>query len=591
MGIIRVLPPSVADKIAAGEVVERPASVVKELVENSIDAGARSVVAEIEGGGCALIRVTDDGCGMFPEDLENAIVRHATSKIGGIDDLFAVRSLGFRGEALPSIVSVSRTVISSRRPEAETGRSIEVVAGEVISRIPRGMSAGTVVEVRDLFFNTPARKKFLKTPATELRNIMDIMTRFGLAYPALRFLLTIDGRRVVDLVPGGDMAARCGALLGRELSRRMLSLEWATAGMSVTGLVSPPGDCRRNRGGLYMFVNRRPVRDNLLASAILEGYAGYTVKGTYPIAVVFVDTDPADVDVNVHPAKAEVRFSRPQAVFSLVCSAVRRALQAPAGRPVQSAYPEACAPRDRGDGLPSGRARGDQERLGTTASCPVHAGSPYHDLAERVSGYGSADGAASGFRYGSLTFIGTLHAAYLLLSDRDALYILDMHAAHERLTYERLKRSRARGGILSQDLVEPLLVEVSPKEYAAFEDARDVLAGIGFACEDFGGGVIAVRSVPQFLQGRDAKRVFLDVVQAVVEGRGPGYQMHDLDARLAAIACTTSVKSGRVLSEDEVQSLLEGLDETGSPRTCPHGRPLYKRITRQEIERWLARSI
>ncbi len=587
MGTIRVLPPTVADKVAAGEVVERPASVVKELVENAIDAQAYDVCVEIEGDGCDLIRVTDDGCAMEPDDLEKAILRHATSKIATLDDLFAVTTLGFRGEALPSIVSVSRTLIASRPSAAEHGWCVVVEGGEVVKRKPRGMKPGTVIEVRDLFFNTPARKKFLKTAATEQRNVIDVMTRFALAYPEVRFLLTLNGRSVLDLPRAADVSRRCAALLGRDLAGRMTSLDRRVPGVSVRGIVSPIGETRRNRSGIYLFVNRRPVRDAMLSSALIDGYAGSTVRGAYPVAVLFVDVDPRDVDVNVHPAKAEVRFKNPRAVFALVSSAVRGAIGgAPRRPPNETVTPvavceehESYAPEGGHTGIHPPRTRdagGEQVPAGSEPLTFLE--DPRHDAGE--------------FLYASLSYLGTLHATYILLFDSEAMYILDMHAAHERVTYERLRHAAGAGRVPSQILLEPLLVEVTPREYEAFGEAKESLDRLGFVCDDFGGRTLAVRSVPEVLVGGDVRQALQNLLHVAAEGefRG-GREALDLEARLAEISCRTSVRSGRTLSPAEVLRLLEDLDAAGSPRTCPHGRPLFRRITRTEIERWLKRSV
>ncbi|HOM30312.1 MAG TPA: DNA mismatch repair endonuclease MutL, partial [Deltaproteobacteria bacterium] len=314
MSRIRVLPPEVASMIAAGEVIERPASVVKELVENAIDAQAGSIVVDIKGNGCDLVRVTDDGAGMTPEELDKAILRHATSKIGSAEDIFAIKTLGFRGEALPSIAAVSRTTIASRPRSTDTGAALVIEAGVVTRRCLKGMPPGTTAEVADLFFNTPARRKFLKTTATEQRSIIDVIARYALAYPKLAFQLGIDGRTVIDAPGNSSHEERARSLIGKSSADRMATFSRDTDMLRVFGLLGRIQDARKNRSGMYVFVNGRSVKDGMITAAIMGGYAGVLVKGSYPVAVVFIEVDPREVDVNVHPTKAEVRFRNPAAV-------------------------------------------------------------------------------------------------------------------------------------------------------------------------------------------------------------------------------------------------------------------------------------
>ncbi len=328
MGIIHVLPQDLINQIAAGEVIERPASVVKELVENALDAGAETISIEVEGGGIDLIRVADNGRGMTAEDIELAVLRHATSKIKEPGDLFAIHTLGFRGEALPSIVSVSNTTISSCTALSSKGWMVSLNAGTVKEKRPKGMPAGTIVEVKDLFFNTPARKKFLKTSATEQRHIIDTVSRYAIAYPDRRFLLRVSGRNVLNLREGSTLEERVKVIFGKTFGGKLRSFSREGHATGVHGIIASPDETRPNRSGIYTYVNNRSVRDQVLSSAIIEGYRGMLMKKRYPHAIVFIDIDPTLVDVNVHPAKAEVRFQNSSAVFGMVAGAIRGTLVA-----------------------------------------------------------------------------------------------------------------------------------------------------------------------------------------------------------------------------------------------------------------------
>ncbi len=596
MSRIKILSPELINQIAAGEVIERPASVVKELVENAIDAGAKSVSIEVKGNGCELIRVSDDGSGMDGAELETAILRHATSKIAGVDDLFAIRTLGFRGEALPSILSVSRSMIATRQATSEHGNTIDVEGGAVVKRSMKGMPPGTTIEVSDLFYNTPARRKFLKTAATEQRNVIDVISRYGLAYPSLRFSLDIDGRVVLNLPAHLNQEDRTTAVLGRKLSGRMIPFRREMPGIIVHGLAAPPGEARQNRTGIHVFVNRRSVKDAMLGAAVIEGYHGMLMKGRYPLAALFVDIDPAEVDVNVHPSKAEVRFRHAGAVFGLVASAVRGALApgttGPEGIPAGLSVPLHAADSGTevhagyGGGTLSSRSLDAGEVLsvvyGPRAAARMQTGNLFNEALPEGQ---------DGFSFAGLSVVGILHATYVLLQDESALYILDQHAAHERITYERLMRVHASGSHAGQQLLTPMVLEVSAQEFNAFTEASDAIGEIGIRCEPFGDSAIAVRSVPQPLADKDIREAVYGLIHALMEGghRGDKVGGDRAGEMLATVACHASIRAGKALTLREAEHLLESLVEEGSPRTCPHGRPLFRKITIQEIERWLGR--
>ena len=593
MGHIKVLPQELINQIAAGEVIERPASVVKELVENALDAGARSIDVEMNGSGLELIRVSDDGAGMTGEELDLAILRHATSKIGTIDDLFSIRTLGFRGEALPSILSVSRASLSTRKSSSEYGHSIVTEAGEVHRRGKKGMPKGTIVEVADLFFNTPARKKFLKTTATEQRHVMDVIARCALACPKVKLSLQIDGRYLLSFSSAFDMKDRAASVLGRMQAKDLLEMRRERPGITVHGLIAPPSESRSNRGGIYTFVNGRPVKDALLVAAVIEGYSGSLMKGRYPQAVVFIDIDPTEVDVNVHPAKAEVRFRHTSAVFGLIASCIGNVLN-PQGEHrgdnsgIASSFPAFRNDGEYARGIPASVPIAPTVREGVS---PAYGGkTPPRLEAGRLFDSGPSLHTAPGF-YASKALIGMLHSTYILLQDASGLFILDQHAAHERVTFERLKRVHASRSQNEQLLLTPMILELSSQEYSAFGEIAPRIREIGIEAEPFGGTSIAVRTVPGLLAASDIPGLIRDLLHDVLEGvlQGKKEGSEHLEDLMAGVACHASVRAGKELTRAEAEALLRDLDEVGGPLTCPHGRPLFKKIDTEEIERWMGR--
>jgi len=581
MSAIRVLDQELVNQIAAGEVIERPASVVKELLENAIDAGATNIDVEVGGSGLDLIRMADNGSGMTEVELELAILRHATSKIGRPEDLFSIRTLGFRGEALPSIMSVSRSTIASRKHGSSTGWSLTLEAGEVREKSMKGMTQGTVVEIRDLFFNTPARRKFLKAAATEQRHIIDIISRYALAYPLKRLSLSINGRTVLNLREGSTLEERVGAIWGKEVGKRLYPVSEERPELSIHGILASPEVSRPGRSGIYTYVNKRSVMDHTLRAAVLDGYRGMLMKQRFPMAVLFLDMDPAEVDVNVHPAKAEVRFKNSSAIFGMVVNTVRRTLTAQPVFQASATFSPSPAHRVEEAAMPyrTRQSRPGQGHLAAPAmSDAIRGGKAQGNLFEARS---------PGFAYADKAFVGVSHATYIILEDETSLYILDQHAAHERVTFERLMNARDAGREPTQTLLTPLVIELSPAEFKAFEEVAGDILQAGIEAEPFGEAAIAVRAYPGLLDGADIRGIMLDLLGAVMEGdlNRKEYR-HDVIAR---IACHRSVRAGVRLGRDEVLGLLKDLDEVGSPMTCPHGRPLFKRIEKDEIERWIGR--
>jgi DNA mismatch repair protein MutL len=568
MGLINILPQDLINQIAAGEVIERPASVVKELLENALDAQAQSIRIEIEGGGIELIRVADDGLAMEEEDLELAVLRHATSKIQSQSDLFSIHTLGFRGEALPSILSVSRATISTRTARSPNGFSLTIEAGHIVDKMMKGMPEGTIVEVKDLFFNTPARKKFLKTTATEQRHIIDIISRYAIAYPSRRFLLSMNGRTVLNLRENSNLEERVKSIWGKGLDNKLKTFSEQRPAINIHGIIATPDETRPNRSGIYTYVNNRSVRDQTLTAAVIEGYRGMLMKQRFPLATLFIDIEPSEVDVNVHPAKAEVRFKKTSAVFGSVAKTIRETIT-----------------RTHKESITIPEAKTDQYQV--REHIPQHYSSGSEPKLPETALFQPNLFVETNTRYSDTSVIGTLHNTYILLEDDSSLYILDQHAAHERITYERLKKLHEAAGTRAQMLLTPLVLELSPVEYSAFEEIAEYVPQLGIETAPFGDNTLAVRSIPFMLEKGDMKRIILDLINEVLQGnlKKDDY-MHGI---LSTIACHRSIRSGDMLSRPEITALLRDLDENDSPHTCPHGRPLFKKIAIDEIERWIGR--
>ncbi|HHO75776.1 MAG TPA: DNA mismatch repair endonuclease MutL [Deltaproteobacteria bacterium] len=568
MGIVHILPHELVNQIAAGEVIERPASVVKELLENALDAGSDSIAVEITRGGIDLIRVADNGCGMEQDDLETAVLRHATSKIKEQKDLFSIHTLGFRGEALPSILSVSRADISTRPHKSSKGRAVSIEAGKVVNKTLKGMPEGTVVEIRDLFFNMPARKKFLKTTATEQRHIADIISRYAIACPSIRFLLTIDGRTVLNLRQDSTLEERVGSVWGKGLRSTWRTFFQERPGLCIHGIVATPEETRPNRSGIYTYVNNRSVRDQTLTSAIIQGYRGLLMKQRYPHAILFVEIDPLEVDVNVHPAKAEVRFKNGSAMFGLVANTIEKTFQT---QHIES--------------FPS--AKDTPSHFTVQEHMPLQYKSRPLPAMDQGSISQKILFEQTKTTYADKAVIGTLHSTYILLEGHSSLYIVDQHAAHERITYEKLKSIYTQQSIQKQMLLTPVVLELTPVEYSAFDEISSYVSSMGIETAPFGESALAVRSIPVILDKGDIRAIIFDLIHEVLqENSNTKDYLHDI---LASIACHASIRSGDCLAASEIQALLKDLDDIGSPLTCPHGRPLFKRISSEEIERWIKR--
>jgi len=584
---IHLLPPELVSQIAAGEVVERPASVVKELLENALDAKARDIRITVREAGRRLIEVADDGHGIPADQLALAVARHATSKIQRADDLFHILTLGFRGEALAAIASVSRLTLTSRPPEAEMGARIRVEGGQAGPVEPVGAPPGTVVRVEDLFYNVPARRKFLKSDATERRHIDALVTRYALAYPQVRFRLTQDDRLVLQSDGQGDRRSVLATLYGPDLARRMLPVDDEAPGVRVSGFVSPPDLTRSHRRDMVFFVNGRPVQDAALSAALLKGYHTLLMVGRYPIAVLFVELSPEAVDVNVHPTKAEVRFRQPDRVFRAVQQAVRKALLAHTPIPdLDADLPHpfwGTAPPSGTALLPNFPARPQGSRAGASGET-VRTSGAGPQLPETAPTPGALPGTE---RIPLLRLVGQIAATYLVAEGPDGLYLIDQHAAHERVLFERFMAQR-EASAPSQTLLEPVTVHLPPQQARLLEEQLPYLGRWGFEVEPFGPGTFRVRAVPTLLAGMDPAAALRALVEDFEEDETP-LQGH-IEARIIARVCKrAAVKAGQVLSPQEQEALLRDLEACENPRSCPHGRPTMIRIALDALEKRFGR--
>ncbi len=591
--VIRQLDDATANRIAAGEVVERPASAVKELVENALDAGARRVTVEIGEGGIRLIRVTDDGCGMAPGDLPLALARHATSKIDG-SDLLDIRSFGFRGEALPSLGAVGRLSITSRAVGFEAAR-ITVEAGRIGPVVPAALTRGTVVELRDLFFATPARLKFLRTPRAEAMAVAEVMRRLALAEPGVGFTLRDvgdgdEGRVVLDVAPGDTLVARVARVLGADFAANAIPVAVDRDGLRLTGLAGLPTYSRGAAVEQFLTVNGRPVRDRLLLGALRAAYMDVLPGGRHPAAVLDVSCDPQGVDVNVHPAKAEVRFRDPSAARGLVVSGLRGAL-ATAGPRTSDTLAGAAVAMARHDGLSADAPRVYQmDRAGWTRPLtpPMPPPPVFSGFAEPAAAPIAPDTEPSaGHPLGAAR--AQLHGTYIVAQTADGVVIVDQHAAHERLVYERLKHQRAGGAVRTQALLIPEIVDLGPAA-AVVLDAADLLADAGLLVEGFGPGAVAVREVPAELGQADPARLVRDVADELADLGATIAVAARVDAVLSRMACHGSVRAGRALRADEMNALLREIEATPNASQCNHGRPTFVTLRLADIERLFGRS-
>jgi len=591
---IVVLSEEIANKIAAGEVVERPASIVKELVENAIDAGAGDIRVELEKGGTASIAVIDNGSGIEHEDVAFAFERHATSKIRSFEDIYRVTSLGFRGEALPSIASVARVELLTRRSDDMAGTRAVVEGGVIKEIAPAGCSAGTQIRVTKILENVPARRKFLKTESTEQGLCLDVIVRLALVHPEIRFKVTAAGREIFSAPEAKDISARIAFVMGADFSDHSLSVAADQEGVALSGFVSRPEFTRSNSKSIFLFVNKRFIRDSGVSHAILSAYRQIIEPRRFPAAVLFMEISPGDVDVNVHPAKMEVRFKDSRAIHDLVSKTVAGSLAC--RETAEGGFVYRLAPREgqtfspvfRKDrdtsadfaGLYSRRnleqaISGNLLSRSQVAEAPVAAGSGYGDKQQ--------------ITFNNYQYLGQFAGTYLIFAGGNGFMLIDQHAAHERILFEKLKKSSAEK-VASQSLLLPEVVSLSPGELALFSGCIDFLQEIGLAVEIFGRDAVVVKALPAILPQTESREIISDIVDMIADQS----KLPDLQERkekiLAALACRAAVKANHVLTAEEVMALCRDLAATPGNATCPHGRPVIVNFSVSEIERMFKRK-
>jgi DNA mismatch repair protein MutL len=568
---IRILPDEVSSAIAAGEVIERPASVVRELVENSLDAGASEVSIRVEGGGRGLIEVIDDGEGIPTDEVILAVARYATSKLKNAQDLQSIQTLGFRGEALASIGAVTRLEIETRSQDEPIGTRLRVEGGKVGTPSSIGISPGTMVRVKDLFFNVPARREFLKSERTERQKISEFVSRYAMAYAQIQFSLELEGKQRFQSTGSGDIRETLAKVFGSEKAASFLQIKtMENSRINIHGYVSRPEVNRGTRRELTFFVNGRWVRDASLVAAVLQAYHGLLMVGRFPMAVIFLEISPSDVDVNVHPGKTEVRFREPDQIFSVLQRAVRAALIG------QSPVP----------GVEFGGRWGSQsdQRINVNPDWLLSNDPTVQEMESRAR----LQPALAGSTVPLLRAVGQIGASYLVAEGPDGLYLVDQHAAHERILFDEMMLAHEDGKIESQGLLEPLTVEFQPGSSTVVDENMSILGELGFEIEPFGENVFRLRAVPALLGIRDPERVLRSAVDDFEEDEAPLKDEHE--ARIAARVCKrAAIKSGQVLSLEEQQKLLRDLEQCSVPRSCPHGRPTMIHLSVDALERQFGR--
>jgi DNA mismatch repair protein MutL len=650
MSRIRILPEAVANKIAAGEVVERPASVVKELLENAIDAGARTIRVEVEVGGKRMIRVIDDGHGMTHDDALLAFERHATSKLRSADDLLSIATLGFRGEALPTIAAVSRLLLETRDEAEAEGTRIEFAGGKLVNVKPAGLPAGTTISVADIFYCVPARRKFLKSDTTELGHIASLVTHYALANPAKQFILTTPTQEIINCPPAEKLADRVYQLFGRQALEELVEIPAVSApfraaitepalepeeeksSLTVSGFTSRPDIQRTNRNGIYIFVNRRLVRDRLILHAIHEAYRNILPPAVFPATLLFLEMPYDEVDVNVHPAKIEVRFRRSQFVHDFARDAIRQALMG--ARPIASFAAAASAPQFSGSAngtfsggitpapVESGVPRAvipPMEEIGVGSGVGSDGGfdltgAPMQPVEQRIpftsgTSFGastapaqistagnwaanlaasSADAPASLPRpeqIADLRPLGQVSASFIVAVNGEGLWIVDQHVAHERVLFEQHLEARRAGKVEAQRMLTPLVIELSPRQIVTFEKIAEELAANGFEVEPMGPKSVAIQAMPAGVGAPDAEKLLTEILDGI-ERENAAISIETLRAKIAAsTACHAAIKVNMPLEQSKMEWLLDALAKTDCPMSCPHGRPVVLRYSMKEIEK------
>lgn len=595
---IRRLDTVLVNQIAAGEVIERPASLVKELVENALDAGARDVQVDVQMGGARRISVRDDGHGIARDDLAMALERHATSKIASLDDLFQVASLGFRGEALPSIAAVSRLEITSRAADDERGFRVRCHGGGAIDGpVPAPHPVGTTVTVEDLFYNVPARRKFLRTEKTEFRYLLEVVQRMALGSFNVGFELVHNGRRVLRLASAADGLARVAEVLGRGFAEQHRIIEAEAPGLRLAGWIGLPTFSRAQRDMQYFFVNGRSVRDRFIAHAVRRGFSDVMSHGRHPAFALYLDMDPAMVDVNVHPAKVEVRFRDGAAVHDFVYRALHHALSQTRAGDTAEGLADRREPAAAGEEFVAPGARfGLQRSLGLTVREPA---SSWRPLLGSIGVFGATAAHAPAVDENEVDpgdapplgyAVAQLKGVYILAENAEGLIVVDMHAAHERILYERLKSQQAAGAVASQPLAVPLDLALSAREADLAETFAETFRELGFEIDRASSESLIVRSVPAILASSDLPRLIRDVIADLAEFGMSDRLADEMNERLATSACHHAVRANRRLTIAEMNAVLRDMEATERSGQCNHGRPTWRQVSLAELDSWFRRG-
>jgi len=586
---IVIMPEELSCKIAAGEVVERPASIIKELVENSLDAAATDILVELENGGKKSIRITDNGEGMDQDDAALAFERYATSKIHEFEDIYDIRSFGFRGEALPSIASISKLEMLTKRKESISGTRISLEGGKFKEIIDAGCPVGTSMFVNDIFYSTPARQKFLKKDSTEQAHCIDAVIRLALAHPEVRIRVLTNKREVLNLPKTEDLYERISFVLGDDFKKNTLPVEATDENIRLAGFISKPSFTRSNTKGIFCYVNGRFVRDSLLNNAILTPYRRLIEAKRFPSAVIFIDLPPSDVDVNVHPAKMEVRFKNPWNIHKVIVNGLTSSLADVVHLSEVSAF------------SPSGNIKAGFEDYGKRVQESLKRytilsgeGKPHfkdrtYDTIRFQSLFEESILSKHTVIFSSLRYLCQIAGTYLLFTAPDGIVLVDQHAAHERVLFEKLKNISSEKKFEKQVLLIPEIINLGPSDFTLLSDHFEFLNDICFEIEDYGGNSVSIKSVPAILSNIDLKTIIFDIVEEAVKTGGSTSIQAVEDKILTLLACKSAVKANHKLTESEVESLCNDLDSIKFASTCPHGRPTYAKIGIQEMEKMFKR--
>jgi DNA mismatch repair protein MutL len=591
MSKIRILPEILSNKIAAGEVVERPASVVKELVENAVDAGSTRIIIEVEKGGRSLIRVADNGCGMGHDDALLALERYATSKLYNDQDLYNIRTLGFRGEALPSIAAVSKFTLVTRDEESAAGTEIRVAGGKIRNVSEVGAPRGTMITAAQLFYNTPARRKFLKTINTEMGHIADTVSNIALGQPDVQFKLLHNSKEIKSWTVVSDPFDRATDVLGHDMSARLHPIEWGSDNFTISGWICSPRFTRKTARGIYIFVNGRFVRDKIIQHALFEGYAQRLMKGQFPVAVLFIQVPFDQLDINVHPAKQEVRFSEHYKVHDTVKRIVTETLYhvdrpewAPTKPPGEETYSE--QPQVAEDLSSTYRVQRSKSKVQDLQRAFEHR--TWH-LAPGTVSRQSPIWSKNGF--GDSRIVGQIHNTYIVCESDDGLILVDQHAAHERVLYEQLKHRSKTLGRVAQKLLVPETIELGYREADILEKLIPKFNEFGLEIEPFGGNTFVVKAIPALLADREIKPLIIEIVdKTAAVGFSAGFE-ESVDESLKIMACHGAIRANQVLSGEQIKGLLDQLDKCNNSSHCPHGRPTWIQWTIKSLEKSFNRII